>query len=429
MLHWYDYAIVIVRNILIIGILLQVVPLLIWLERKGAAYIQDRPGPERAAVGPFRLWGLIHVVADAAKLFVKEDIIPSTANRFYYLAAPAIVVGIAFLTICIVPFFDAVDFTRVGLSGWPLIGGQVLNIDPGLLWFFAIASLTVYGIIFAGWSSNNKYSLLGAMRASAAVLSYEIPMGLSVIGALMIYGTVSLNEIVRWQGVHAWGIFLQPIGALIFLVCAFAETNRVPFDLAESESELVAGYHTEYSSMKFGMFFLAEYGAIMVSSSLFATLFLGGWQVPFLRTEDLIAAARPLTLWILGLSFGGGLMLTAVFLVNFTYEIGRWKDWRDLESLLLGLLVLGGAVTALGVMFFVMAIDLPTWYGPIFAAVLQLHFFMAKALFMCWVFVWVRWTLPRFRYDQVMNLGWRTLLPLALVNILLTGLAITVLNP
>jgi NADH-quinone oxidoreductase subunit H len=428
MQHWYEPVIVIARYILVIGVLLQVVPLLIWLERKGAAFIQDRPGPERAAVGPFRLMGLLHVVGDAVKLFTKEDVIPTSVNRFYYLAAPAIVVTIALLTIAIVPFWDVVDFTRVGLSGWPRVGGQAIDIDPGILWFFAIASLTVYGIIFAGWSSNNKFSLLGAMRASAAVLSYEIPLGLSVIGALMIYGTVSLNEIVRWQGTHAWGILLQPIGALIFVVCAFAETNRVPFDLAESESELVAGYHTEYSSMKFGMFFLAEYGAIMVSSSLFTTLFLGGWQIPFLTTSELIAAAKPLTIYTLGAIFFVSLILVALLLVNFATFAGRWKDWRDLEPLIVAFLVLGGGVTALGAMFVVMALDLPLWFGPVFAAVAQFHVFMAKVLFMCWVFVWVRWTLPRFRYDQVMNLGWRSLLPLALVNILLTGLAITVLN-
>ncbi|MEB3198470.1 MAG: complex I subunit 1 family protein [Candidatus Sericytochromatia bacterium] len=429
MSHWLDPIIAIILNLVVIGVVLQIVPLLIWLERKGAAYIQDRPGPERAAVGPLRLAGLFHVVADAIKLFFKESVIPAGANRFYYIAAPVIVVAIAFSTICIVPFFDTVDFNRVGLSGWPTVWGQVLDIDPGILWFFAIASLTVYGIIFAGWSSNNKYSLLGAMRASAAVLSYEIPLGLSVIGALMLYGTVSLPEIARWQGAHTWGIFLQPIAAIIFIVCAFAETNRVPFDLAESESELVAGYHTEYSAMKFGMFFLAEYSAMVVSSALFATLFLGGWQVPFLPTETIIAHIGPVAFWTLA---GVGtlfLALTAVALVKFVEQAGRWNDVRDFEGLLIAGLLAGGAVTFLGAAIVVKIVALPVWFAPIFAAVLQFHVFLAKVLFLCWVFVWVRWTLPRFRYDQVMNLGWRTLLPLALVNILLTGVVITVMKP
>ena len=425
MQHWLDPYIIIARNLTFVLVVLQLVPLLVWLERKGSAFIQDRPGPERAHVGPFRVLGTLHVLADAIKMMTKEDIIPSTVNRFYYLAAPVIVVAIAFTTVAIIPFFDTMDFSK---SGGPIVGGQALAIDPGILWFFAIASLTVYGIIFAGWSSNNKFSLLGAMRASAAVLSYEIPLGLSVIGALMIYGTVSLPEIVRWQGAHTWGILLQPLGALIFIVCAFAETNRVPFDLAESESELVAGYHTEYSAMKFGMFFLAEYGAMIVSSSLFVTLFLGGWQVPFLTTAELIANAKPLVVYSLGAAFFVALIAAALLMVNFTTHAGRWKDWRDLEPAIFAVLVIGGGASALAAMFFLLAIEPPLWFGPAFAGLAQFGMFLGKVLFLCWIFVWVRWTLPRFRYDQVMNLGWKSLLPLALVNILLTGLAITVLN-
>jgi NADH-quinone oxidoreductase subunit H len=428
MQHWLDPYIAIGLNLLVIGVVLQLVPLLVWLERKGSAYIQDRPGPERAALGPLRLAGLLHVVADAIKLFFKEDVIPDRANRFYYLAAPVIVVAIAFLTVTIIPFFDTVNFSKVGLEGWAVVKGQVLNVDPGILWFFAIVSLTVYGIIFAGWASNNKYSLLGAMRASAAVLSYEIPLGLSVIGALMIYGTVSLPEIARWQGEHVWGIFVQPLAAIIFIVCAFAETNRVPFDLAESESELVAGYHTEYSSMKFGMFFLAEYAAMVVTSALFVTLFLGGWQVPFLNTEAIINHIGPVSFWTFALAGTLFLVLTAVALVNFVEGAGRWKDMRDFEGLIIAGLLVGGALTFLAAAVVVSIVPLPAWFGPIFAAVLQFHVFLAKVLFLCWVFVWVRWTLPRFRYDQVMNLGWRSLLPLALVNILLTGVVITVMN-
>lgn len=428
MQHWLDPYLVIFRNVLAIAVVLQIVPLLIWLERKGAAYIQDRPGPERAAVGPLRLAGLFHVVADAIKLFFKEDVIPARVNRFYYLAAPAIVVGVAFLTVCVLPFWDTIDFAKVGLKGWPTVSGTPLDLDPGILWFFAIASLTVYGIIFAGWSSNNKYSLLGAMRASAAVLSYEIPLGLSVIGALMIYGTVSLPEIARWQGEHTWGILLQPLGAIIFIVCAFAETNRTPFDMSETESELVAGYHTEYSSMKFGMFFLGEYAAMTISSGLFATLFLGGWQVPFAPTATLVAHAVPISMWlfaVVGLVF---LLFTAQAITSFGANVGRWNDVRDFEGLVMALLFGGGAATFFGLFLVVNLVPMPLWYGPIFAAVLQFHVFIAKVLFLCWVFVWVRWTLPRFRYDQVMNLGWRSLLPLALVNILVTGVVITVLN-
>lgn len=422
-----EVAIVIIRSVVIALVVLQIVPLLIWLERKGAAWVQNRPGPERAAVGPFRLGGLLHVIADAVKMIFKEDLEPSGVNRFYYRLAPVIVVAVALTTVAVIPWFDTIV-----LPGGLTISGAPLDINVALLWFFAIVSLTVYGVIFAGWASNNKYSLLGSMRASAAVLSYEIPMGLSVIGAVMYFGTVSLTGIVSAQGgswfgiIPKWGVFVQPIAALIFIICAFAETNRAPFEQAEGEAEIVSGYHTEYAGMKFGMFFLGEYAAMVVSSCMIITLFFGGWQVPWLTTAQLIEYAKPGTLWILGVGFALALVLTAVFLGYFKRSIGQWKDLRDYEGLIFALAAIGGAATALLLFFVVLAVDLPAWYGPIFAAVVQFHVFLAKILFACWVFVWVRWTLPRFRYDQVMNLGWRTLLPLALVNILLTGILIMV---
>jgi NADH-quinone oxidoreductase subunit H len=328
-----------------------------------------------------------------------------------------------------VPFFDTV----VMPDGYT-VRGLMLNLDPGILWFFAIVSLTVYGVIFAGWSSNNKFSLLGSMRASAAVLSYEIPMGLAAISAIMTYGTVNLLTMAHmqqgtwWGWLPKWGIFLQPLAAIIFLVCSFAETNRVPFDIAEAESELIAGYHTEYSSMKWGMFMFSEYAAMIVSSGIFVTLFLGGFNIPWLDTATLIANAQLVTEWSLAVVFLVTLVLFVFFLNKFQQEIGRWKDIRDYEGLILGVLTIGGGVTALLVMFILMAFKLPVWYGPVFAGVAQFGFFIAKILFMCWIFVWVRWTVPRFRYDQLMNLGWKSLLPLALANILLTGILITVLK-
>jgi NADH-quinone oxidoreductase subunit H len=424
-----DIAIIIIRNALIVFIVLNMVPLLVWVERKGSAYIQDRPGPERAAIGPFRMAGLFHLLADAIKMLSKEDIIPSSANRFYYLLAPVIVVAVGFTTVAIVPFFD-----NIILPNGFVIGGQMINIDPGILWFFAMVSLSVYGIIFAGWSSGSKFSLLGAMRASAAVMSYEIPMGLAVISVVMMYGTVGLPGMVHaqmgswWGWLPKWGIFVQPLAALIFIVCAFAETNRVPFDLAEAEGELVAGYHTEYSAMKFGMFFLGEYAAMVVSSALIITLFFGGWQVPWLSTAQLAFHSQLFSQWIFGLLFGAGLVGAAVCLGNFQASIGRFKDWRDYEGLLLAGANVGLAVVCMFLLYFFMAIHVPAWYGPVFAALIQFVAFMIKVLLMCWVFVWVRWTLPRFRYDQLMNLGWKSLLPLALFNILLTGVVIMVLH-
>jgi NADH-quinone oxidoreductase subunit H len=426
---WIDIATLILRNILIVAIILGIAPVLVWLERRGSGIIQDRPGPERAAIGPFRLFGLLHPLADGIKLISKEFFIPEKSNKFYFIVAPMIVLGIPLITMAIVPWWD-----NIVMPDGRIIPGQVLNVNPSLLWFFAIVSLTVYGIIFAGWSSNSKYSLLGAVRASAAVLSYEIPMGLAVIGALMYYGTINLPEIVHlqtgtwWGVIPKWGVFVQPLGALIFLVCAFAETNRAPFDLAEAESELVAGYHTEYSGMGFGMFLFAEYAAMMVSSGILITLYFGGWQVPWLSTHDLIVNAQLLTQWTLGIVFAVTLILAALLLTSFSANVGTFKDWRDYEPLILALAIIGGGVTALLGLFFLLSFTLPAWYGPIFAAVAQFGIFIAKLAFFCWVFVWVRWTLPRFRYDQVMYLGWRSLLPLALANILLTGILITVLK-
>ncbi|MBI6546010.1 MAG: NADH-quinone oxidoreductase subunit H, partial [Cyanobacteria bacterium NC_groundwater_1444_Ag_S-0.65um_54_12] len=241
------------RVLLALAILLIMVPLVVWLERKGAAYIQDRPGPNRAAAfGIFRLGGLTHVIGDVIKLLFKEDLIPAKANVFYFCLAPFLAVMIPLLAFAIIPLAD--DITVGNLT----ITLSALRLEGGLLWFFAVTALSVYAIVFAGWSSGNKYALLGGLRSSAQLLSYEIPMALAIVGPIITFGTLQPNEMAQAQGsllfgwLPAWGILLQPLAALIFLTCAFAEINRVPFDLAEGEAELVAGYHTEYSGMRFG---------------------------------------------------------------------------------------------------------------------------------------------------------------------------------
>jgi len=336
-----------------------------------------------------------------------------------------IIAAVSLVVLPVVPFADVIQ-----LPGWT-ISMQALNLDAGLLWYFAMTSLMVYGVVLAGWASNNKYALLGGVRSSAQLISYELPLGLSVIGLIMAFGTVHLNDIVQQQGellfgfLPRWGIFIQPLAAIVFIICAFAETNRAPFDLAEGESELVAGFHTEYSGMLFGTFFMAEYVAMVVASAMIITLFFGGWQIPFLDTATLIANAAVLSKVVIGAT---GLVLLALaawaFRVFKRYD-NYYGDNRDKETLLytvvLGLAALGAFAT-LGLSF---VVPFPqAWGGPIFAALMQMGTFVAKTMIMCLVFIWVRWTLPRFRYDQLMFLGWKSLLPVALANILITGIMI-----
>ncbi|HRH69412.1 MAG: NADH-quinone oxidoreductase subunit NuoH [Flavobacteriales bacterium] len=304
-------------------------------ERKVAAFLQDRIGPNRA--GPF---GILQPLADGGKMFMKEDFVPATANRKLFFLGPAIAMTTALLTGVVIPW-----------GGELTVFGTTLNLqgtDPeiGILYVFAMVSIGVYGIMLGGWASNNKFALLGAVRAAAQMVSYELGMGLSIVALVMLTGTLSLSGIVEHQIAHGWGIIQQPLGFLIFIVCAFAETNRAPFDMPECETELVGGYHTEFSSMKLGFFLFAEYTNMFISSAVIATLYFGGYHVPGLDK--------------LGLD------------PNLATIIG------------------------VGAMF-------------------------AKTFFFIFFFMWVRWSIPRFRFDQLMNLGWKTLIPLGIFNIVLTG--------
>jgi NADH-quinone oxidoreductase subunit H len=304
-------------------------------ERKVAAFMQDRRGPNRAGI-----FGLLQPIADGVKMFMKEEIIPLTANRKLFILGPSIAMTTAMLTGVVIPW-----------GGTITIGGrefsmQIADLNIGILYVFAMVSIGVYGIMIGGWASNNKYALLGSIRAASQMISYELAMGMSIIALILTTGTLSLNEIVAQQhGMH-WNVFYQPFGFLIFLICAFAETNRAPFDLPECETELIGGYHTEYSSMKLGFYLFAEYINMFISSAVIATLYFGGYNMPFINQ--------------LGLS-------------------------------------------------------------PNVLALLGTFFFFMKIFFFIFLFMWVRWTLPRFRYDQLMNLGWKKLMPLAILNILATG--------
>ncbi len=336
-----DWAILALRVLVPLGVILGLLPILLWVERRGAGLIQDRPGPNR--VGPF---GLLQPAADVIKFFFKEGVIPSSADRMLYLLAPAIAVFSALTTFAVIPYGATLPAAGRAI---PLIGADV---SIGVLYVFALTSLSVYGIVLAGWASNNKFSLMGGIRSSAQIISYELAMTTAAAGVILSAGSFRLTDIVAAQTgtflgfLPRWNVLPQFLGFVIFFISSFAETNRLPFDLPEAEAELVAGYHTEYSAMKFAMFFMAEYVNMIVASALTVTLFFGGWSLPGFHPTGV----------------GGAILSAAIFAV--------------------------------------------------------------KTAFFIWVFVWVRWTLPRFRYDQLMRLGWKALLPLALLNLFwVAGLA------
>jgi len=406
---------------------LSLIPLLIWFERKGAAFIQDRTGPNRAAILGVRLGGIVHNFADVVKLITKEDIVPAHVNRFFFILAPMIAMSVALLTVAVIPLADTlVIFGRE-------IPMQAAPLNAGILYLLAISSFGVYAVVLAGWASNNSYSLLGGIRASAQMISYELTIGLSIVGIIMIFGSFDMNTIVRGQSgeifgfLPKWGIFLQPIGFLLFLTSAFAETNRNPFDLPEGESEII-GYHVEYSSMKFALFFMAEYAHMAVASAVTATLFLGGWQVPYLTTQELKDHAGvlvPASFALLAVAAVGILVLSR------RYSTFLRREYRDLRSregdvftVVAAILIVAGAA-GFALTF---SRELPGWAPPLFAVLAQLGSFSAKLLVLTFLFVWVRWTLPRFRYDQLMSLGWKGMIPLAFANVVVTAVAILLLG-
>ncbi|HEY4734700.1 MAG TPA: NADH-quinone oxidoreductase subunit NuoH [Gemmatimonadaceae bacterium] len=324
----------VLKMLIIFTVYMVGVAMLTLAERKISAWIQDRHGPNRVGKG----W--LQPAADGLKNFMKEETMPAGVNKPLFILAPILSFIPALTAWCVIPFGAPVA-TR-----WGRVDLVVADMPVGFLFILAITSLGVYGIVLAGWSSNNKYALLGGLRSSAQMVSYEISMGMSTIPVLLLAGNVSLNSIINQQAWGGWNVINLTVAFFIFMVAAFAETNRLPFDLPEAESELIAGYHTEYSAMKFSLFFIAEYASMVTASALMATLFFGGWDVPFTAHDN----------------------------------IGPYSGWLSL---------------------------------------LSVGIFLAKILFFLFVFMWVRWTLPRFRYDQLMSLGWKVLLPLALVYIVL----------
>ncbi len=358
--------------------MVQIVPMLVWVERRGSAFIQNRFGPNR--IGPL---GLMQLIADAVKFLFKEEFLPDKKRRLLFLAAPIIALipgAVAFGAIPLSVPIHVEIFEFLGQSWGPYrFAFQSVELGIGIVFVLGISSLAAYSILLAGWSSSNKYSLFGALRASAQMISYELALGLSLVGILLIYNSFDFAEIIAqqqgslafqflgkdivWSFLPNWGIFYQPLGFVLFFVAVFAEANRLPFDLPEAESELVAGYHTEYGGFKMNMFYIGEYGHMLVSSALLVTFYFGGYNIPFVTPDQVLAGVES----FLGLSSTGSSVATAFLL-----------------------------------------------HGV----------FLVKVLIFLWVFIWVRWTLPRFRYDQLMDLGWKTMLPWALANTILTAIIV-----
>lgn len=370
----FEITVNVVKMLLIFLLMVQLVPILVWVERRGSAFIQNRFGPNR--VGPL---GLTQLLADAVKFLFKEEFVPPKSHALLYYAAPVLALipgAIAFGGIPLSMPIEIQPFQMFGSDWGPYtFKFQSYDLGIGILFILAISSLGAYALLLAGWGSNNKYSLFGALRASAQMISYELAMGLSLVGTLMLYETLSFSEMIEIQKgpmhfmffgkevlipfLPNWGIFYQPLGFLLFATAAFAETNRLPFDLPEAEGELVAGYHTEYGGLKMLMFYIGEYGHMMVASAIMTTFYFGGYELPFELSESLTTFVR-------------------------------------------------SCFTSVNV-------------GNIVAALVMHVVLLIKILIFLWIFIWVRWTLPRFRYDQLMDLGWKTMLPWALANVLVTA--------
>ena len=415
---------IIFRIVFILIFVLALIPILVLLERKVSAFIQDRPGPNRAHIAGIRLGGLVQALADALKLAIKEDFTPAAIrSKTLFTIAPMVLFLMSTLTLAVIPFSEY--FTIDGVKHLM----QAIPFDGGLLWYLGFASLSIYGIMLAGWSSNNKYSLLGSLRAASGAISYEIPLGLAVVSMILTYNSINLNDFVVAQqgsifGLPAWGIFLQPLAAIIFIVCAFAETNRAPFDLAEGESEIVAGYHLEYSAMSFAMFFMAEYIAMTAMCALVVTIFFGGYSLPYLSQADLVANYDIVLLCIAG--------ITTIFGVVFAYWVSKnnitryrvAKDYRKRENKLYYALTFVIVVVVDIVCLCFYNGTLGGFGAEVVATAVNLMVFAVKTFIMLLVFIWVRWTLPRFRYDQIQRLGWEKLRPLAILNIIITALVV-----
>ena len=412
--------------------------LLIPMERRGAGFMQDRQGPNRSYIkipffGKIRAFGYVQNMCDGTKLFFKEMFAPKGANKFLYYVAPAIPFAIVFLSPCVIPWFGPMVFEWGGKS--VRIAGSIVDSDVGVLLLFGLSSLSAYGAVLAGWASKSKYSFLGALRTSSMTISYEVCLGLSMMGILLLAGSFNLTDIVTWQEHHAWGIVVQPVAFFCFLIASIAETGRAPFDVAEGEPELVAGYHTEYGAMQFGLFYMGEYSHICINSFLVATLFLGGYSVPFVTTETMQAhmgGSLAILCWVLAflalaflhMIYRYSRKLAASVQSNKMEILQEYKLYKTIGWVAAVVLIALGACAWMfynPANFVVNGFAVGSLASAVGTALIHLLVLVVKSVFFCWVWIWVRWTLPRFRYDHVMHLGWKIILNIALLNLVVTA--------
>ncbi len=406
---------------------LLMIPVLVWLERRVCGLIQDRPGPNRTNVFGFRLGGVVQSFADVVKLVTKEEYIPDHIRygRWIFLLAPMITFASALLAFMVIPFADTVHVDGASLRI------QGLPVSYGILWYLAIGSVGILGMVFGGWLSHNKYSLLGALRAAAQMISYELALGIGVISMILTYDTIDFNAMVQWQsgtfwGIFpAWGLFIQPLAAVIIIIALFVETNRAPFSVAEGESEIVAGFFTEYTAMKFAMYFMGEYVAMNTASAVIVTMFLGGYQLPWVATGTMLEHVH--------LIAGALLLLVPVVMALFilwmrrnnrvrptlSTDGGRGRETRILTRVLIAATLLIEAV-----LLWLLLEPAGSIGASVAVPLLQIVLFVVKLMGVNLFIILIRWTLPRFRYDQVQVLGWRYLLPAALANLFVTAIIV-----
>jgi NADH-quinone oxidoreductase subunit H len=422
-------AIIVAIISFVLGALLALltIPVLVWLERRIAGLVQDRLGPNRTNVFGFRFGGVVQSFADVVKLLLKEEYYPShiKTGKWLFMIAPVITFVAALLAFMVIPFADTIIIDGEALRI------QALPVDFGVFWYMAISAIGVLGIIFGGWLSHNKYSLLGAARAGSMVISYELPLGLSILAFIITYDTIDFNAMVQFQSgvffgfLPSWGILVQPLASIILIIALFAETNRNPFTVAEGESEIVAGYMTEYTAMKFAMYFMGEYVAMNTASAVIITMIFGGYQLPWVSTEMLLQNFSTFAVVLMV-----GIPIVVMILIrwmrknNCVRPTVSTDDGRDFETKVLSIAMIGMTFLVEAILIYLAFLTSSELGNSIAVTLFQIVVFVVKLMMFNMFFILIRWTVPRFRYDQVQKLGWYYLLPLALLNLFITAIVV-----